>query len=223
MKPIHKITYHDNLDTTNVLDYFTEELKKTSLKKKQIKVDKKLQKLIGLAKIVLILADNDIDSDIIEVDIKHRSLLFVSSSNNVAIAKSELKLRFNDIFESTLAYLKNESENKTSIDIKSLDGYWESYYKGIMAGKKDDGYISIKNEDDLHTYITNKLGNVVDEIKIIEKGKTYPYNRSNPYYHDIYFVSLMNGTSFEITRIYGRPNWSGNVDYKEQLEVSNIK
>jgi len=117
----------------------------------------------------------------------------------------------------------NESENKTSLDIKSLDGYWESYNKGIMAGKKDDGYVSIKNEDDLNTYITNKLSNVVDEIKIIEKRKTYPYNRSNPYYHDIYFVSLMDGTSFEITRIYGRPNWSGNVDYKEQLKVSNIK
>ena len=117
----------------------------------------------------------------------------------------------------------NESENKTSIDIRSLNGYWHSYYKGIMGGKKDDGYISIKNEDDLHTYITNKLGDVVDEIKLIEKGKTYPYNSSNPYYHDIYFVSLLNGTSFEITRIYGIPNWSGNVDYVEQLKVSNIE
>jgi hypothetical protein len=48
-------------------------------------------------------------------------------------------------------------------------------------------------------FITNKLGNVVDEIKIIEKGKTYPHNRSNPYYHDIYFVSLMDGTSINRT------------------------
>ena len=117
----------------------------------------------------------------------------------------------------------NESVNKPSIDINSLNGYWESYNSGIMAGKKDDGYVSIKNEDDLHTYITNKLGDVVNEIKMIEKGKTYPYNRSNPYYHDSYFVTLVDGTTFEITRIYGRPNWSGNVDYKEQLEVSNIK
>jgi hypothetical protein len=115
------------------------------------------------------------------------------------------------------------NENIKSENIKSLNGHWQSYNKGVKAGEKDDGYISIKNEEELNAYITNKLGDVVDNIILIEKGKTYPYNRSNPYYHDIYNVTLQDGTSFDITRIYGSPNWSGNVDYKEQLEVSNIK
>jgi hypothetical protein len=109
------------------------------------------------------------------------------------------------------------------INIKSLEGYWQSYNKGVMSGKKDEGYVSIKNEADLKNYITEKIGNVVKEIKLLEKGKSYPYNRSNPYYEDTYLVTLKNGITFEVERSYGRPSWSGNVDYKEQISINNIK
>lgn len=108
-------------------------------------------------------------------------------------------------------------------DIKKLNAYWESYYKGINAGKKDKGYTSIKNTGDLNNYIISILGNVVKKIELIEKGKNYPYNFSNPYYEDIYSVELKNGTTFRIVRSYGKPRWEGNVDYKEQIIVQNIK
>jgi hypothetical protein len=108
-------------------------------------------------------------------------------------------------------------------DIKKLNAYWESYYKGIKAGEKDKGYTSIKNTGDLNNYIISILGNVVKKIELIEKGKNYPDNFSNPYYEDIYSVELKNGTTFIIVRSYGRPRWEGNVDYKEQIIVKNIK
>lgn len=107
-------------------------------------------------------------------------------------------------------------------EINSLEGSWRSYNKGVMSGKKDEGYITIKNEEDLNDYITSKIGNVVKDIKVIEKGKDYPYNRSNPYFEDTYLVTLKNGTTFEVERSYGRPNWSGNVDYVENIRVKNI-
>ena len=108
-------------------------------------------------------------------------------------------------------------------DLEKLNAYWQSFYKGVMAGKKDEGYITITNKDELNKYITSKLGNVVKNIELIEKGKNYPYNDSYPYYEDIYSVELKNGTTFKIVRSYGRPRWQGNVDYKEQIIVENIK
>ena len=113
-------------------------------------------------------------------------------------------------------------ENEILNTIKSLNGYWESYYKGVMSGKKDDGYVTIKNEEDLSNYINQKTGYIIKNIEVIEKGKTYPYNTSNPYYEDTYLVTLKNGTKFKVERSYGRPNWSGNVDYKEQIKISDI-
>jgi hypothetical protein len=108
-------------------------------------------------------------------------------------------------------------------DLEKLNAYWQSFYKGVMAGKKDEGYITITNKEELNKYITSKLGNVVKNIDLIEKGKNYPYNDSNPYYEDIYSVELKNGTTFKIVRSHGRPRWQGNVDYKEQIIVENIK
>ena len=108
-------------------------------------------------------------------------------------------------------------------DIEKLNAYWESYHKGVMAGKKDDGYTTITNKEELHKYITSILGDNVKEIELIEKGKNYPYNNSYPYREDIYIVTLKNGTTFKIVRSYGKPRWDGNVDYKEQIIVENIK
>jgi hypothetical protein len=108
------------------------------------------------------------------------------------------------------------------LDLLSLEGHWNSYNKGEMSGKQDEGYITIKNEKDLNDYIKIKIGDVVKDINVIEKGKNYPYNRSNPYSEDTYLVTLKNGTTFEVERSYGSPNWSGNVNYKEQIKINNI-
>lgn len=107
-------------------------------------------------------------------------------------------------------------------DLLSLEGHWNSYNKGEMSGKQDEGYITIKNEKDLNDYIKIKIGDVVKDVNVIEKGKNYPYNRSNPYSEDTYLVTLKNGTTFEVIRSYGSPNWSGNVNYKEQIKINNI-
>ncbi len=104
-------------------------------------------------------------------------------------------------------------------DIKSLNGYFHAYHSGPMAGKKDEGYVAIQDEYDLEKYITDKLGNVVKKVVLIEKEKDYPYNMSNPYFDDIYDVELKDGRKFQVVRSYGRPNWAGNVSYKEQIQV----
>lgn len=106
--------------------------------------------------------------------------------------------------------------NKASIRIKDLEGNWYQY----KDGDKSEGFISIRNEIQLHNYITDILGvDSVDVIDVIDKGKSYPYNTSNPYREDSYDVRLKNGISFVLTRSYGRPNWTGNVSYKEIIEV----
>jgi hypothetical protein len=106
--------------------------------------------------------------------------------------------------------------------IKSLGGDWQSYYKGAMAGKKDDGYVTIEDEADLNNYIYDKTGYIVKNIEVIEKGKNYPLNNSNPYFYDTYLVTLKNGSNFTFERSYGRPNWQGNVNYIERIKITNI-
>ncbi len=100
------IKFKEGLNASNVLSYFEEELSKTSLKKSKIKVDQELKKLIGLTKIELILEDNDIDNDTISIDFEYGAFEF-ESGNNVLISKEEIKLRYNDIIDSTIEYLKN--------------------------------------------------------------------------------------------------------------------
>jgi hypothetical protein len=106
--------------------------------------------------------------------------------------------------------------------IKSLGGDWQSYYKGAKAGMKDDGYVTIENEADLIDYIYDKTGYIVKNIEVIEKGKNYPLNNSNPYFYDTYLVTLKNGSNFTFERSYGRPNWQGNVNYIERIKITNI-
>lgn len=125
--------------------------------------------------------------------------------------------------DEAIDYAKGGSVNKKKHNLEVLEGQWQSYYKGVMGGQKDDGYITIKNEDDLQDYIESKLGKVVGSIKLLEKGKRYPYNRSNPYSHDTYLVTLKNGQEFNLERQYGVPNWSGNVDYTERISVDEVK
>lgn len=101
-------------------------------------------------------------------------------------------------------------------DIKSLNGYYQSYYKGQMAGKSD--LVNIENESDVKKYVESKLGKV-KSVTEIYKQKNYPYNSSNPYFHDRYSVVLKDGTKFELERQYGTPTWDGNVDYIENITV----
>jgi hypothetical protein len=112
---------------------------------------------------------------------------------------------------------------KDKLNLKILEGHWHSYYKGVNGGQKDDGYVTIKNENDLQDYIKSKLGDVIKSIELLEKGKRYPYNRDNPYSHDFYLITLKNGQKFNLERQYGVPNWSGNVDYVERISISENK
>lgn len=104
-KEMETIYYKENLNSSNVMKYFEEELSKTSLVKDEIEVDEKLKRLIGLTKIELILEDNDIDNDTINIDFEYGAFEF-ESGNNVLISKDEIEMRFNDVFEGTLEYLK---------------------------------------------------------------------------------------------------------------------
>jgi hypothetical protein len=109
-----------------------------------------------------------------------------------------------------------------SIDeLKKIEGSFQSYSKGVMAGKRDEGYVTIRDEEDLMIYLTQKLGNVVKNISVKEIGKDYPDNMSNPYFYDTYAVELIDGTKFDVERKYGIPNWGGNVDYIEEIKIKN--
>jgi len=102
--------------------------------------------------------------------------------------------------------------------INSLNGHYESYNKGILSGTNE--LVNIKDESDVVDYIDAKLGNgAVKSITQEYQGKTYPYNSSNPYFHDLYRVVLNDGTKLTFLRQYGTPNWSGNVNYVERIEV----
>jgi hypothetical protein len=104
---------------------------------------------------------------------------------------------------------------------KSLSGYYESYDKGIAAGRND--LLNIKDESDVADYIDGKLGDgAVASVTEVYQGKMYPYNMSNPYLHDLYRVVLKDGTKLTFLRQHGRPKWSGNVNYVEDIEVEIV-
>jgi hypothetical protein len=105
-KKLYKIDMDCSVKKENLYEFFENELKKTNLKKKDIKVSRELRNSLAMLKISMILADNDISEDLIEVDYENNSLYFVHSANNILISKIELNVRFNDVLESTLDYLK---------------------------------------------------------------------------------------------------------------------
>lgn len=105
----------------------------------------------------------------------------------------------------------------TLTEIKSkLEGSWEEFENSDY----NDPSPFIGTEAQIEEYITDKLGEgSVDNVNTIERGKTYPYNRDNPYSHDVYSVKLSNGMGFQIQRQYGVPLWSGKVLYIQRLTV----
>lgn len=100
------IAYKENLKPSNVMKYFEEELLKTSMIESEIEVDDKLKRLIGLSRIQLILEENDIEDKTISIDFEYGAFEFHLTGNNVLISKDEIEMRFNDVFEGTLEYLK---------------------------------------------------------------------------------------------------------------------
>ena len=100
------IKNNNALTKENVMFYFENSLKQTNLIKKDIKVSKKVKTLIGLKRIEIILNENSINKNVIEIDYKNSLFLFHDSGNNIIISKKEIKIRFNDVFDGTLEYLK---------------------------------------------------------------------------------------------------------------------
>jgi hypothetical protein len=92
---------------------------------------------------------------------------------------------------------------------------WQRY----KDGRTDDGFVQLTDVKSVETYISNEF-NVEARVEVIEIGKTYPYNRSNPYSHDRYKVELSNGEVMQFERQYGRPIWSGNVSWTERISLT---
>jgi len=84
-------------------------------------------------------------------------------------------------------------------------------------GEKQKGFETWRNASilSIETILQNPkvLGKLFDKIEAKEQDVTYPYNRSNPYTYDFYKIYLTNGQSFILEYYYGRPSWTGNVNY----------
>lgn len=99
----------------------------------------------------------------------------------------------------------------------------EKSYQQYKNGNVDEGFIKLNTPIDVEGYINGLLDDTsTKSIEVIELRKTYPYNRSNPYSHDTYKITLLNGKSFQLERQYGRPAWSGNVSWVERISTTGI-
>tara|TARA_R110002020_G_scaffold216413_3_gene424078 strand:- start:2044 stop:2334 length:291 start_codon:yes stop_codon:yes gene_type:complete len=92
---------------------------------------------------------------------------------------------------------------------------WQRY----KDGRTDDGFVQLADVKSVENYISKEL-NLEANVEVIDMGKTYPYNRSNPYSHDTYKVVLSNGDVMQFERQYGRPVWSGNVSWTERISLT---
>lgn len=92
---------------------------------------------------------------------------------------------------------------------------WQRY----KDGRTDDGFIQLTDVKSVEDYVSKEL-NMEARVEVIEIGKTYPYNRSNPYSHDRYKVEFANGDVMQFERQYGRPIWSGNVSWIERISLT---
>ena len=92
---------------------------------------------------------------------------------------------------------------------------WQRY----KDGRTDNGFVQLADVKSVETYISEEF-NMAARVEVIEVGKTYPYNRSNPYSHDTYKVELPNGDVMRFERQYGRPIWFGNVAWVERVSLT---
>ena len=103
------------------------------------------------------------------------------------------------------------------VNLKKIEGMWDTY----KSGKRDSGFppAGFSDENAIRFHVEKKTGQKVHRINRTQYGKTYPYNRSNPYSHDEYDIELADGTKFKIQRQYGTPAWTGNVTYTERISI----
>lgn len=101
------------------------------------------------------------------------------------------------------------------VPLTELNRSWDLYKDGTQT----DGYVAINNESDVSDYVFKILGVYPASVTLLEKGRNYPYNRSNPYYYDDYSVKLANGTEFKLERRSGSPNWNGKVRYIQAITI----
>ena len=73
--------------------------------------------------------------------------------------------------------------------------------------------------EDVVRHIETKVGIPIINFEVEVIGRTYPYNDSNPYKHDLYLVKLKNGMRFKVERQYGKPLWTGNVEFVNRFKV----
>ena len=107
------------------------------------------------------------------------------------------------------------------VDKRILEKVYESYdiYKD---GTNREHYDDFDNIEKVKEHIEKRTGMEVLKIKEIEIGRNYPDNMSHPYYHDDYEFELVKGQPLRVERMYGRPNYSGNVAYTNMIEVKNL-
>ena len=107
------------------------------------------------------------------------------------------------------------------VDKRILEKVYESYdiYKD---GTNREHYYDFDNIEKVKEHIEKRTGMEVLKIKEIEIGRNYPDNMSHPYYHDDYEFELVKGQPLRVERMYGRPNYSGNVAYTNTIEVKNL-
>ena len=107
------------------------------------------------------------------------------------------------------------------VDKRILEKVYESYdiYKD---GTNREHYYDFDNIEKVKEHIEKRTGMEVLKIKEIEIGRNYPDNMSHPYYHDDYEFELVKGQPLRVERMYGRPNYSGNVAYTNMIEVKNL-
>jgi hypothetical protein len=107
------------------------------------------------------------------------------------------------------------------VDKRILEKVYENYdiYKD---GTNREHYDDFDNIEKVKEHIEKRTGMEVLKIKEIEIGRNYPDNMSHPYYHDDYEFELVKGQPLRVERMYGRPNYSGNVAYTNVIEVKNL-
>jgi hypothetical protein len=107
------------------------------------------------------------------------------------------------------------------VDKRILEKVYESYdiYKD---GTNREHYDDFDNIEKVKEHIEKRTGMEVLKIKEVEIGRNYPDNMSHPYYHDDYEFELVKGQPLRVERMYGRPNYSGNVAYTNTIEVKNL-
>ena len=110
--------------------------------------------------------------------------------------------------------------------LRNIEQSADSYKRGIGKNQslKDENWellSALQNANDIKSYIENNSSFDVQEVEVIEKGRTYPHNPNDNYIHDIYKVKLAGGQYFIIDKSEGSPAWQGNVDFTIRISAES--